>query len=607
MLILMHRYSNRLYSVYQRPEMIYILVSLFLFLASVYSVVVPPYEAPDEVGHFGYILHLHETKMLPVQESGVFGSAQHPPLYYLIAAIFSLPAGTVDNAGAYRPNPAFMWRDGGGDEVNISQHFTEETFPYQGRALMLHLARLASVVMGAGTVVFVFLIGKKIFPTKPEIGALAATLVAFNPQFLFISGAINNDNLLTFSASGLCFHLLCAIKGGESTKYWFLVGLWLGVATMAKVNGLLFAAIVGIFLLVGAWRHSSLQYSSLQWGSLQWLIRNGLAVGLPLVIVSGWWFVRNAILYGDLLGWAVYMDVFSVNMRKTSLNTGDLRHFFATQYNSFWGRFGWMNIWSPTWFYLWIRSLIGFAIVGITLFAIRPWRTLSQFQQTALVALLLTVFAYEGYMLWAITKFNDSWYQGRYIFPIIGPLMIFMSIGILTLIADRFRAKVCLFLFVTQFAIALYMPLYVIGPAYQMVTQPKWQAWLLPHKTEYRFGETILLRGYDVETNDSQIVLNLYWQARQSPDFNYAAFVHLLDEDDNILVQDDHAPGEPVGYPPKVWNAGDIVIGRYELDWADPSSSGAHRFRVGLYNWETGQRLDVRLHDESIGDYVILE
>lgn len=525
---------TKLFSIYKQSAVIYVLVAAFLLLASFYSVVVPPYEAPDEIGHFAYVLQLRQTKQLPVQQVGVPGAAQHPPLYYLIAAILSLPGDTTDNTGAYRPNPEFMWRANGGDDVNISQHHTEETFPYKGQALILHLARLASVFMGAFTVILVFLIGKRIFPANLEIGGLAATLVAFNPQFLFISGVINNDNLLTLAATGLCFHLFCAISSEKSTKYWFYIGLWLSVATLAKVNGLLFILIVGVFLVLHAFQRRSLTF----------LIKNGLVIGIPILIASSWWFIRNWMLYGDLLGWSVYIDIFSANLRQSPLSLNELRNFFATQFNTFWGRFGWSNIWAPAWFYNWIRLLLTIASTGIFVLFVRKWRALFHFQHTAIVALVFIALTYEGYMLWAITQFNNSWYQGRYIFPIIAPLMILMSIGILSWIAERFRAIVCLFLLLAMCVMALFMPLYVIRPAYRTVAQPKWSTWLLPNKTAYQFGESILLRGYTVETAGSQLILNLYWQALQKPDFNYSAFVHLLDEKDTILAQNDHPPGE---------------------------------------------------------------
>ncbi|MBV7331105.1 glycosyltransferase family 39 protein [Chloroflexi bacterium TSY] len=153
----------------------------------------------------------------------------------MLAATLSLPAHIDDQTGIYQPNPQFMWRSGGGDDVNIALHHTAETFPYRGHSLLLHLSRLTSVLMGAGTVILILLIGRVIFPKNPEIGTFAACLTALNPQFLFISGSINNDNLLILTATGFCFHLLCTLKNPESTQNWLYSSLWISLATLSKV------------------------------------------------------------------------------------------------------------------------------------------------------------------------------------------------------------------------------------------------------------------------------------------------------------------------------------------------------------------------------------
>lgn len=587
----------KLFSIYRSTKIIYLVAPTFFLLASLYSVVVPLYEVPDEVGHFGYVLHLRQTKQLPIQQVNSSAAAHHPPLYYIIAALASFPGDPSDQTGTYRPNLEFVWSGHGGDDINISRHRSAETFPYRGRALILHLARLVSVLMGTGTVIYIFLIGRKIFPPYPEIGGLAATLVALNPQFLFISGAVNNDNLITLTITALCFHLLCAINSERPTMQWLLAGLWLNIGVLAKVNGLLFIVVIFLSLAIQAWQRRSLEL----------FIKNGLAIGTITMLLSGWWFIRNWMLYGDILGWSIYTEITSTNLRQAPLTMQDIRFFFDTQFNTFWSRFGWGSIWAPDWFYLWIKYLLTIASAGVLFFIIRKWKVLSTFQRTALFILSFMAIIHEGYMLWAITKFNESWYQGRYIFPIMAPLMIAMSLGLLNWITERFRAIVCLFLFLTMFAVALYMPLYVIQPAYTTITQSKWHAWLLPNRTEYQFGESILLRGYEVKEDDSQLILSLHWQALQTPDFNYSAFVHLLDENDNILLQDDHAPGEQVGYPPMVWEPEDIVAGHYTLDTTGVILPDQYQFRVGLYNWETGQRLDVQIGEKRIGDFVILE
>ncbi|MCZ7538530.1 MAG: hypothetical protein M5U29_01115 [Anaerolineae bacterium] len=67
-----------------------------------------------------------------------------------------------------------------------------EAFPWRGTALAMRLVRFMSVLMGLGTVLLAYLLGRELFPVAPAIALGAATFTAFNPMFLFISGVINN-------------------------------------------------------------------------------------------------------------------------------------------------------------------------------------------------------------------------------------------------------------------------------------------------------------------------------------------------------------------------------------------------------------------------------
>ena len=69
------------------------LLILFLLLATVYNATSPPFEAPDEIGHFYYVVHLLQSRRLPVvPASGPPPHYEHegiqPPLYYAGAALF---------------------------------------------------------------------------------------------------------------------------------------------------------------------------------------------------------------------------------------------------------------------------------------------------------------------------------------------------------------------------------------------------------------------------------------------------------------------------------------------------------------------------------------
>ena len=95
------------------------------------------------------------------------------------------------------------------------------------------------------------------------------------------------------------------------------------------------------------------------------------------------------------------------------------------------------------------------------------------------------------------------------------------------------------------------------------------------------------LRGYGIQPSEdgSTLTLKLYWQAAGKSDFDYSAFVHLIDESGQIVAQKDHAPGESLGYPPTSWVAEDIVADEHAPQIPTQLSAGAYRFRVGMYNW----------------------
>ena len=169
-----------------------LLVAAYLVLAILYSLSTPAWEAPDEDGHFQYVLYLRQTGQLPVQGQNAIGSAHHAPLYYATASLLTLPIPAQAITTTFAQNPHFMWH-GNGSDVNYVIHTADEQFPFSNAAWLLHLARLASVLMGAGVVTLVVLAGWTVFPQHPTVGLLAGVLTAFNPQFLFISGSINNS------------------------------------------------------------------------------------------------------------------------------------------------------------------------------------------------------------------------------------------------------------------------------------------------------------------------------------------------------------------------------------------------------------------------------
>lgn len=102
---------------------------------------------------------------------------------------------------------------------------------------------------------------------------------------------------------------------------------------------------------------------------------------------------------------------------------------------------------------------------------------------------------------------------------------------------------------------------------------------------DYRLGEAITLRGYNIEATGGGTRLTLYWRAADFPRADYSVFVHALDGDGAILAQSD---GPPAAVPIWCWIPGEVVADERLL-----AASGIREIAVGVYDPSSGARLPV--------------
>ena len=83
-----------------------------------------------------------------------------------------------------------------------------------------------------------------------------------------------------------------------------------------------------------------------------------------------------------------------------------------------------------------------------------------------------------------------------------------------------------------------------------------------------RLGDAITLVGYDLSAKEVQpgeaFTVTLVWRAETIPASDYTAFVHLIDEDGNLVAQDDHPPLEGE-YRTSFWMRGDVIRDTHSL------------------------------------------
>jgi len=99
----------------------------------------------------------------------------------------------------------------------------------------------------------------------------------------------------------------------------------------------------------------------------------------------------------------------------------------------------------------------------------------------------------------------------------------------------------------------------------------------------------------------------LQWQATAAVSRSYTVFVHLVDPNGTMVAQSDAQPTWVVPWPTDRWTTGQPVLDGHRVPLPSDLTAGRYELRVGLYYWETLERLPVV--DETgqpIGDYVVL-
>jgi len=113
-------------------------------------------------------------------------------------------------------------------------------------------------------------------------------------------------------------------------------------------------------------------------------------------------------------------------------------------------------------------------------------------------------------------------------------------------------------------------------------------------QVDFRLGSGIRLAGYHVELVDDGWAVTLYWRAEEILDVDYAAFVHLLDEQGRLLAQHDGPPRDG-RYPTGWWLPGDLTLDRRILSPDQPLDlnrlNSVVRLAVGMYDPATMDRL----------------
>lgn len=580
------------------------ILALFVALGVTYSVIVPIFEAPDEMSHYPFVAYLAQGGSLPVQRAGQEALWQQegsqPPLYYALAAALTHWLDVSDLPAIHRVNPhARVGIPLAHDNKNIIVHTDREAFPWRGAVLGVHLTRFFSLLLAVGTLLCTYALGRSVFPDDRLIAVTALALNAFIPMFVFISASVNNDNLVVFLSSLTLVLLVRLLRRGVTLRRLLLTGVIIGLACITKLSALGLIPLAGLALGLAylnqapATRAGGRRAEDGPAGLVRrWTVHYALLL-LPAIAIAGWWYVRNWLLYGDPTGLNAMLDI--VGRRPIRPSVLDLFAEFEGLRINFWGLFGVVNVLlQPTWIYRVFDALTLVAVIGVPFWAWRrrragrptPWRELG-----LLSAWLIIEFA--ALLRWTSETFAS---QGRLIFPAIAPISLFLALGLLAWFPAHWRGRVAAGLGAFFFLLAASAPFTSILPAYvrpPILTPDRIPPTARPFNATY--GNVARLVAFEVDTTVARpgaaVPVTLYWQALGPIGEDLSIYVQLVADRDQILGQVDTYGGGGL-YPTSMWSAGEVIPDRFMVPvQRAPAQPLAAYLIAGLYRYRTGERL----------------
>lgn len=337
---------------------------LLYFTAAVWMAFrLPAHATPNELLNFEYIQVMRQIRGLPnrgLVDSEIRYTEWHqPPVYFTFAALFGLPI-SVPPSGVNPPppieveeNPHYLSTPRG--NLNPVVHITPRSTP------LLYISRVAAALLGLLGIAALYRAGRQVY--HPWVGLLMASLLAFQPNYIHLSGSVNNDMPLTAVVAIVMSYAILLLHRMESRagrpprlRAFFVLGL-LGVAAiLTKANGVFVLAFVAVVLL-----SHLIVYR--QWRATLLAVVTTTAGLVPLW--AGWLWL-NAVRMRDALGLSGSLPVGRV-LGLSPLDFGHVIPFFPAIWRSYWLDWSAGDVgYGPDWLYAFWLGLLAVMLLGWT-------------------------------------------------------------------------------------------------------------------------------------------------------------------------------------------------------------------------------------------------
>ncbi|MBI2865167.1 MAG: glycosyltransferase family 39 protein [Chloroflexi bacterium] len=415
-----------------RRALLATLVAVYLLMGAAYAIKTPAWETPDEPAHFNYVRHLATRLEFPELKVGDYDQAY---LAEVKASKFA-SGKSIDSVRYESWQPPLYYL------LSVPIYWGGQSLP---QAQLVVLLRLFSVLLGGVVLLVSYRITRQVFPKDDQLALAVPGFIATLPQHLAITASVSNDTLAELILSLVLLVMVKRISSqregiqaspGEGTwRQALTLGALLGLALLTKSTIYVAVVLVPVALLLEKYGRSSQLAPGKARQSLRifTVVTESAVIFAVALALSGWWFVRNAWVYGglDLFAWTRHDLVVQGQPLTGSFNLAYAKFFALTTFRSFWAQFGWMGVLADERTYLLLGILTAAGFGGLVLFLLRTVRLRQSFSPTQRSSLLLmgvTFVLVLGVLLFYNFHFIQA--QGRYLFPALIPIAFFFVLGL---------------------------------------------------------------------------------------------------------------------------------------------------------------------------------
>ncbi len=481
----------------RRRTWLVLLLGLALIRGLIYMAVIPPWQAPDETGHFEYAWLIAHLGRLPSAQdvSSSFEGEMIESLYKWRYGDLIGRALPEEMPSHLSDLPSYIW-------PSVARTILSERFslayawqalfllPFRDQDLvtLLFVARFSSVLLNVGIVWLAFMIFERLLPARSDMPLLMTAMIALWPQHTFINSTVGDGTLAEWAACWVIYGWVCLFR--DQGMAYKRAAVFFGT--------ILVAAGIGIWTKTTAVFLAPVSAGLALWWFLlrfrrawKWQHTVFVCLGVVLLVAGSWAWARYSPLGSRT--WAVVQRSLSLSnltwVDQRGITFGDA---LLAAYDSFWAHLGWMALPLSERWYGAIALLSLLALAGWTMKG-RPnlepgdtrmascaasqsdlcsseERVLAVPSWAAIVMGAFLVVAWGIFIWTALLSRSDGYYQyqGRYVFPVAVPFAFFFVGGLARFFSGIWReygARLLLFflIFLDAWCIFVYVLPYFYG------------------------------------------------------------------------------------------------------------------------------------------------